>query len=73
MGIYFLSLREEGTSLSFNEMKVQALFFTEEFDRRVKFLTLLLARVTTCISARVLGLKTSQNTTNKSASESSSQ
>lgn len=30
MGIYFLSLREEGTSLSFNEMEVQALFFTSQ-------------------------------------------
>lgn len=30
MGIYFLSLREEGTSPSFNEVEVQALFFTSQ-------------------------------------------
>lgn len=30
MRIYFLSLREEGTSPSFNEMEAQALFFTSK-------------------------------------------
>lgn len=73
MTIYFIPLKEERSSRSFNAMETCALFFTskqqENFDWLLKFLPLLSASVATCISTPILGLKIRQNAINKLASE----